>query len=66
MEVSMSVRLALAVLLSALSATSSDALLKGYEISDLPKDDNFLDYALIKNNGRHIIIKKSTINGQLF
>ena len=56
----MTVRLVLAFLISALfcfpccaSSTSpaspSSALLKGYDIPDLPKSDSYSDYAIIKN-----------------
>jgi hypothetical protein len=56
----MSVRFALALLLSvlfcfpcyassALSASPSNALMKGYEIPELPKSDRYLDYAIVKN-----------------
>jgi hypothetical protein len=60
MEVFMSVRLALAVLVSAifcfpcyassaLPASPSNALIKGYDIPDLPKSDSYASYAIIKN-----------------
>ncbi len=56
----MSVRLALAVLISAifcfpcyassaLPASPSNALIKGYDIPDLPKNDSYASYAIIKN-----------------